>query len=110
VAKSTGGVSPPVLEDPKSQRLDYKWCEVGILDYDEENKLYLVHKTDEKGLVRDETGMPILNGGVTDKGMSSASPRWTPSSVLAHSRKSRHRHHQLRSDFCLQFNLWLSVP
>uniref|UniRef100_A0A8C0W387 Dynein axonemal heavy chain 1 n=1 Tax=Castor canadensis TaxID=51338 RepID=A0A8C0W387_CASCN len=55
-------------EDPKSQRLDYKWCEVGILDYDEENKLYLVHKTDEKGLVRDETGMPILNGGVTDKG------------------------------------------
>uniref|UniRef100_A0A8C9DGR4 Dynein axonemal heavy chain 1 n=1 Tax=Prolemur simus TaxID=1328070 RepID=A0A8C9DGR4_PROSS len=55
-------------EDPKSQKLDYKWCEVGVLDYDEEKKLYLVHKTDEKGLVRDEMGNPILNGGVTAEG------------------------------------------
>ncbi|XP_008052032.1 dynein heavy chain 1, axonemal-like, partial [Carlito syrichta] len=55
-------------EDPKSQKLKYKWCEVGVLDYDRERKLYLVHKTDEKGLVRDETGKPILNGGVTPEG------------------------------------------
>ncbi|XP_074169160.1 dynein axonemal heavy chain 1 isoform X1 [Rhinolophus sinicus] len=55
-------------EDPKSRELKYKWCGVGVLDYDEEKKLYLVHKTDENGLVRDEMGKPILNGGVTAEG------------------------------------------
>ncbi|XP_032988956.1 dynein axonemal heavy chain 1 isoform X1 [Rhinolophus ferrumequinum] len=55
-------------EDPKSRELKYKWCNVGVLDYDEEKKLYLVHKTDENGLVRDEMGKPILNGGVTAEG------------------------------------------
>ncbi|KAM7063036.1 dynein axonemal heavy chain 1 [Molossus nigricans] len=54
--------------DPKSQELKYEWCNVGVLDYDEEKKLYLVHKTDENGSVRDEMGKPILNGGVTDAG------------------------------------------
>ncbi|XP_053075250.1 dynein axonemal heavy chain 1 isoform X4 [Acinonyx jubatus] len=60
--------SPPVSEDPKSRKLKYEWCDVGVLDYDKEKKLYLVHKTDENGLVRDETGKPILNGGVTAEG------------------------------------------
>ncbi|XP_062056155.1 dynein axonemal heavy chain 1 [Lepus europaeus] len=55
-------------EDPKSPELEYKWCEVGVLDYDEEKKLYLVHKTDKRGLVRDEMGNPIMNGGVTAEG------------------------------------------
>lgn len=63
-------MSPSVLEDPKSQELDYRWCEVGVLDYDEEKKLYLVQKTDKRGLVRDEMGMPIVNGGVTPEGTS----------------------------------------
>lgn len=55
-------------EDPKSPKLNYKWCEVGVLDYDEQKKLYLVQKTDAKGLVRDDEGRPILNGGVTAEG------------------------------------------
>ncbi|NXF14818.1 DYH1 protein, partial [Rhodinocichla rosea] len=55
-------------EDPKSQELIYKWIDVGVLDYDKETDLYLVHKTDEKGLVRDEEGRPILNGGRTPEG------------------------------------------
>ncbi|XP_058416307.1 dynein axonemal heavy chain 1 isoform X1 [Diceros bicornis minor] len=55
-------------EDPKSQKLKYAWCKVGVLDYDKEKQLYLVHKTDENGLVRDEMGKPILNGGVTAEG------------------------------------------
>ncbi|XP_054451580.1 dynein axonemal heavy chain 1 [Pteronotus mesoamericanus] len=55
-------------EDPKSRDLKYKWFNVGVLDYDKEKKLYLVHKTDENGLVRDEMGKPILNGGVTAEG------------------------------------------
>lgn len=80
MAGGTGGVSSPVSEDPKSQKLKYEWCEVGVLDYDEEKKLYLVHKTDEKGLVRDEMGRPILNAGVTPEGTSCCCcPRQTPS-------------------------------
>nr|XP_013047409.2 dynein axonemal heavy chain 1 isoform X1 [Anser cygnoides]XP_047928500.1 dynein axonemal heavy chain 1 isoform X1 [Anser cygnoides]XP_047928502.1 dynein axonemal heavy chain 1 isoform X1 [Anser cygnoides]XP_047928506.1 dynein axonemal heavy chain 1 isoform X1 [Anser cygnoides] len=55
-------------EDPKSQKLIYKWIDVGVLDYDKETKLYLVHKTDENGMVRDEEGRPILNGGKTPEG------------------------------------------
>ncbi|XP_009915551.2 dynein axonemal heavy chain 1 [Haliaeetus albicilla] len=55
-------------EDPKSQKLIYKWIDVGVLDYDKETELYLVHKTDKSGLVRDEEGRPILNGGITPEG------------------------------------------
>nr|XP_009665828.1 PREDICTED: dynein heavy chain 1, axonemal [Struthio camelus australis] len=67
-------------EDPKSQKLIYKWTDVGVLDYDKETKLYLVHKTDEKGLVRDEEGRPILNGGVTPEGRVPLLPcqYWVP--------------------------------
>ncbi|NXF68491.1 DYH1 protein, partial [Ciccaba nigrolineata] len=55
-------------EDPKNQKLIYKWIDVGVLDYDKETELYLVHKTDKNGLVRDEEGRPILNGGITPEG------------------------------------------
>ncbi|KAI5937324.1 Dynein heavy chain 1, axonemal [Manis javanica] len=56
-------------EDPKSRKLKYEWCNVGVLDYDKEKKLYLVHKTDKSGLVRDGMEKPILKGGVTPEGM-----------------------------------------
>ncbi|NWX05348.1 DYH1 protein, partial [Caloenas nicobarica] len=55
-------------EDPKSQKLIYNWIDVGVLDYDKKTELYLVHKTDKNGLVRDEAGRPILNGGMTPEG------------------------------------------
>ncbi|NWI60614.1 DYH1 protein, partial [Calyptomena viridis] len=55
-------------EDPKSEELIYEWINVGVLDYDKETELYLVHKTDQNGLVRDEEGKPILNGGITPEG------------------------------------------
>ncbi|NXX96307.1 DYH1 protein, partial [Centropus bengalensis] len=55
-------------EDPKSQTLIYEWTDVGVLDYDKETELYLVHKTDKNGQVRDEKGRPILNGGITPQG------------------------------------------
>ncbi|NXH20173.1 DYH1 protein, partial [Bucco capensis] len=55
-------------EDPKNQKLIYKWIDVGVLDYDKETELYLVHKAAKKGLVRDEEGRLILNGGVTPEG------------------------------------------
>ncbi|XP_075039903.1 dynein axonemal heavy chain 1 [Mixophyes fleayi] len=32
-------------EDPKNPQLVYEWCNVGVLDYDQQRKLYLVHKS-----------------------------------------------------------------
>ncbi|NXI38769.1 DYH1 protein, partial [Galbula dea] len=55
-------------EDPKNQKLIYEWTDVGVLDYDKETELYLVHKTAKSGLVRDEEGRLILNGGITSEG------------------------------------------
>lgn len=79
--------SPPVSEDPKSRKLKYEWCNVGVLDYDKEKKLYLVHKTDKSGLVRDGMEKPILKGGVTPEGTCSPplpqeGPRLRPSLSL----------------------------
>uniref|UniRef100_A0A8B9M6P2 Dynein axonemal heavy chain 1 n=1 Tax=Accipiter nisus TaxID=211598 RepID=A0A8B9M6P2_9AVES len=62
------GIPMEPMWDPKSQKLIYKWIDVGVLDYDKETELYLVHKTDKNGLVRDEEGRPILNGGITPEG------------------------------------------
>ncbi|KAJ8259834.1 hypothetical protein GJAV_G00174010 [Gymnothorax javanicus] len=58
--------TPPA--DP--QRLRYCWQPVGVLDYDPEKHLYLVHKADCSGRVRDVKGHPvIIHGGqnVTDE-------------------------------------------
>ncbi|XDV51401.1 hypothetical protein PO909_020284 [Leuciscus waleckii] len=52
---------PPV--DPKSLALEYSWQLVGVLQYSQEKKQYLVHKVDCNGWVRDSMGKPILNGG-----------------------------------------------
>ncbi|KAK7127569.1 hypothetical protein R3I93_020220 [Phoxinus phoxinus] len=52
---------PPV--DPKSPALEYSWQLVGVLQYSQEKKQYLVHKVDCNGWVRDSKGKPILNGG-----------------------------------------------
>ncbi|OXB70495.1 UNVERIFIED_CONTAM: hypothetical protein H355_004966 [Colinus virginianus] len=61
-------------EDPKSQKLIYKWTDVGVLDYNKEMNLYLVHKLDKNGLVCDEEGRPILNGGITPEGIARRAP------------------------------------
>ncbi|XP_051777061.1 dynein axonemal heavy chain 1 [Erpetoichthys calabaricus] len=54
--------------EPQSSILFYTWQGVGVLDYDPQAKLYLVHKTDSNGLVRDSEGKPIHNGGRNKKG------------------------------------------
>uniref|UniRef100_A0A672VF35 Dynein axonemal heavy chain 1 n=1 Tax=Strigops habroptila TaxID=2489341 RepID=A0A672VF35_STRHB len=66
-------------EDPKNPKLIYQWIDVGVLDYDKETKLYLVHKTDN-GMVRNEEGRPILNGGITPEGRAPLLPcqYWVP--------------------------------
>ncbi|XP_069500104.1 dynein axonemal heavy chain 1 [Ambystoma mexicanum] len=67
-------------EDPKSRELIYEWCIVGVLDYEEQTKTYLVHKTTKTGMVRDAEGWPILNGGVTASGRAALMPcqYWVP--------------------------------
>ncbi|XP_034961986.1 dynein axonemal heavy chain 1 isoform X2 [Zootoca vivipara] len=67
-------------EDPKSRKLIYKWIDVGVLDYDEETKFYLVHKTNSLGLVRDAEGRRVLNGGMTEGGRAPLMPcqYWVP--------------------------------
>ncbi|RXN34314.1 dynein heavy chain axonemal [Labeo rohita] len=52
---------PPV--DPENPALEYSWQLVGVLQYSQEKKEYLVHKADCNGWVRDSDGKPILNGG-----------------------------------------------
>ncbi|XP_026529026.1 dynein heavy chain 1, axonemal [Notechis scutatus] len=66
--------------DPKSHTLIYKWINVGVLDYDEESKLYLVHKTNKMDLVRDLNGICIINGGMTAEGRPPLIPcqYWVP--------------------------------
>ncbi|KAM4654602.1 LOW QUALITY PROTEIN: dynein axonemal heavy chain 1 [Amazona ochrocephala] len=66
-------------EDPKNPKLIYQWIDVGVLDYDKKTKLYLVHKT-KNGMVRNEEGRPILNGGVTSEGRAPLLPcqYWVP--------------------------------
>ncbi|XP_078000357.1 dynein axonemal heavy chain 1-like isoform X2 [Glandiceps talaboti] len=54
--------------DPKDPSLEYEWFDVGMLDYDAESKLFLVQKVDIEGRIIDETGEPIVNGGLKDDG------------------------------------------
>jgi len=52
--------------------LTYKWCNVGMLDYDKETELFLVQKIDDEGRILDTRGHPVVNGGVTPGGQYNA--------------------------------------
>ncbi|XP_070580015.1 dynein axonemal heavy chain 1-like isoform X2 [Ptychodera flava] len=66
--------------DPKDPSLEYEWFDVGMLDYDPEDKLYLVQKVDIEGRVVDGNGDPIINGGINEDGqrIELASQYWIP--------------------------------
>ena len=55
--------------DPKDPSIEYKWHDVGMLDYDENSKLYLVQKVNNKGRVVDGAGKTIVNGGLNKNGL-----------------------------------------
>lgn len=55
--------------DPKNPIIDYQWFDVGMLDYDEKNKLYLVQKVNSYGRVVNKKGNVVVNGGVQADGM-----------------------------------------
>ncbi|XP_060076356.1 dynein axonemal heavy chain 1-like, partial [Ylistrum balloti] len=54
--------------DPMDPSIVYDWFEVGVLDYDDNNKHYLVQKVNDQGRILDNTGKPVVNGGVQADG------------------------------------------
>ena len=48
--------------DPRDPSIEYKWFDVGVLDFIPETKLYFVQKV-KNGLVSDFEGRPVVNGG-----------------------------------------------
>ena len=54
---------------PKDPSIEYKWFNVGMLDYDETKKLWLVQKVNSKGRIVDKKRNPIVNGGIKEDGM-----------------------------------------
>ena len=54
--------------DPKDRSIDYKWFDVGMLDYDAANQLYLVQKVNSAGRVVDDKGHAVVNGGCNANG------------------------------------------
>ncbi|XP_065097060.1 dynein axonemal heavy chain 1 [Paramisgurnus dabryanus] len=53
----------------KNPNLEYSWQSVGVLEYSQEEKEYLVQKADQNGRLRDCEGKPIVNGGKRTGGM-----------------------------------------
>ena len=54
--------------DPRDPSIEYKWMDVGMVDYDEPSKLYLVQKVNKHGRVVDENGKTVVNGGILSDG------------------------------------------
>ena len=54
--------------DPREPAIEYKWVDVGMLDYDEATNLYLVQKVNKQGRVIDDSGKTVINGGILDDG------------------------------------------
>lgn len=54
--------------DPTDPKIVYDWFEVGVLDYNPEDKCYLVQKVNSHGRVVDGSGKPVINGGIQPDG------------------------------------------
>ena len=57
-----------IAVDPKDPSIEYKWFDVGVLDFDPESKLYYVQKVNSKGRIVDTKNKPIVNGGTKSDG------------------------------------------
>ena len=66
--------------DPKDPSIEYRWFDVGMLEYNPENDLYLVQKINQQGRVLDTKGKPIVNGGLQADGtrLDTPSQYWVP--------------------------------
>jgi len=55
--------------DARDPLIEYRWLDVGVLDYDATTKLYLVQKLNRLGRVVDTDGKTVVNGGVLSDGV-----------------------------------------
>ena len=59
--------------DPKDPKLIYTWQDVGVLDYDMLNKLWLVQQLSSDERILDENNKPVVNKGLRPDGKCSFS-------------------------------------
>lgn len=73
-------VESHLYTDPKSPHIQYSWQQVGILDYDSVQKLWLVQKLSSGSRLLDEYNHPMLNKGVRPDGSRKLLPTqyWVP--------------------------------
>ncbi len=57
-----------ILVSPTDPAIRYRWCDVGMLDFDPDTKLYLVQKANSQGRITDSQGNPVVNGGMQEDG------------------------------------------
>ncbi|KAL5013927.1 hypothetical protein ScPMuIL_008197 [Solemya velum] len=64
----------------KTPALYYDGLDVGALDYDDKEKLFLVQKINNKGRILDLDGNPVVNGGIQSDGSRITLPSqyWIP--------------------------------
>ncbi|XP_068109284.1 dynein axonemal heavy chain 1 [Hyperolius riggenbachi] len=65
-------------EDPKDPRLVYSWCNVGVLDYDQVNKLYLVQKSTSTVLLTTTDNMATQQHGGQGTPAAPTCKYWVP--------------------------------
>ena len=53
---------------PNHASIEYKWCDVGMLDYDADSKLWLVQKLNKQGRIVDLFGKSVVDGGKRSDG------------------------------------------
>lgn len=61
-------VASDAYNDPKDPRIQYKWIDVGVLDFDYNTKLWLVQKLTSDERVLDEDANPVVNRGLRPDG------------------------------------------
>uniref|UniRef100_A0A4W4FA67 Uncharacterized protein n=1 Tax=Electrophorus electricus TaxID=8005 RepID=A0A4W4FA67_ELEEL len=58
--------------------LPYSWQPVGVLDYSQKRKQYMVQRSDPSGRVRDREGQPVMGDAQRNKGPLLPGQYWVP--------------------------------
>lgn len=54
--------------DPKDPKLKYNWVDVGVLDFENSTKFWLVQKLTPDDRILDENNRPVVNKGLRPDG------------------------------------------
>lgn len=68
------------IVDIRDPSIDWAWQPIGVLDYDDTTKLWLVQKTNKDGRIIDNDGTPVVDGGLLQSGhfLELPSQYWIP--------------------------------